>query len=97
MNRLDAVKNKLNKEWLENTANRTQCLQKYIGKEFTDQVKHELQKYCNPYIDVQTYDNEKDFLIERELSAKHVLDKLDNWIICLVLHNIILDIDFAQG
>ncbi len=93
----DIIKEKLVSEWLENTHHRTQCLKKYIGREFTDPIKKELQKHCHPYIGVQKYDNEVEFLNERKISATHTAENTYTWVICLVSNNVILDIDFARG
>ncbi len=93
----DIIKEKLVSEWLADKPNRSKCLQHYIGKEFADPIKKELYKYCHPYIGVQKYDSESDFLKEIELSATPASENTYTWVICLVSNNVILDIDFARG
>jgi hypothetical protein len=96
MNRLNDVKEKLKREWIENKQNRTQCLQEYIGREFND-VKRALQDYCRNYTDVEIFETQSEFINAIVHSSNHVLENSDTWVICLLSNNIIIDIDFAQG
>jgi hypothetical protein len=96
MNRLDAVKQKLRMEWIDNKTTRTQCLQEYIGRDFND-VKQALRSYCHNYTDVEVFETKGGYLNAIVRSANNVLELSDTWVICLVSNNIILDIDFAKG
>jgi len=98
MSRLNSVKDKLSREWLENKHIRIQPLQQFIGKTFDKNVESELQKYCTPRTYIQISKNRESFETTRELSSMHVLDNSDVWILCLLNElNVILDIDFAMG